>query len=108
MAANKKTKKMIKAEHKLQGPLEVILPDMVTEKGISDTADFIGVSKATLGYWLLKLGIVTRRICLGAGDSMTVRRHHAQTSKTFRVSGATSISEVSSTLGVEDSKDVSE
>ena len=49
----RKTKKMIAVEEKFHQPLEKILPEMVTDQGLSSTADQLGVSKATLGYWLL-------------------------------------------------------
>ena len=51
----RKTKKMIVVEERFHQPLEKILPEMVTDEGLSATADQLGVSKATLGYWLLKL-----------------------------------------------------
>ena len=63
----RKTKKMIAVEEKFHQPLEKILPEMVTAEGLSSTADRLGVSKATLGYWLLKLGINVRRVALAPG-----------------------------------------
>jgi hypothetical protein len=51
-----------------------MLPPLVTENGLSATAEQIGVSKATLGYWLLKLGIDVQRIALAPGDTLEVRR----------------------------------
>ena len=47
---------------------------MVTENGLSATADELGVSKATLGYWLLKLGINVQRVALAPGEFIEVRR----------------------------------
>jgi len=70
----KKTKKMVAVEEKFSQPLEKILPEMVTEQGLSATADYLGVSKATLGYWLLKLGITVRRVALAPGESLEVKR----------------------------------
>ena len=66
----RKTKKMLEVEVKWGGPLEKMLPELVTEHGLSHTADYLGVSKATLGYWLLKLDIVTRRVALAPGYSL--------------------------------------
>jgi hypothetical protein len=71
---NRKTKKMAAVEERYQQPLEKMLPQLVTEHGLSATAEQLGVSKATLGYWLLKLGINVRRIALAPGDSIRVRR----------------------------------
>ena len=70
----RKTKKMIAVEEKFHQPLEKMLPEMVTEQGLSSTADELGVSKATLGYWLLKLGITVRRVALAPGESLEVKR----------------------------------
>ncbi len=70
-----KTKKMIVVEQQFKERLETLLPKMVTARGLSRTADQLGVSKATLGYWLLKLGIKVRRVALGPGDTLTLERH---------------------------------
>ncbi len=70
----RKTKKMLLVEEKFRQPLERILPEMVTDRGLSSTAEELGVSKATLGYWLLKLGIDVRRVALAPGESLEVKR----------------------------------
>ena len=70
----RKTKKMIAVEKVPQQPLEDMLPKLVTDYGLSATADSLGVSKATLGYWLLKLGINVQRVALAPGDSLEIKR----------------------------------
>ncbi len=70
----RKTKKMQAVENKINQPLERVLPEMVTDQGLSATADALGVSKATLGYWLLKLGINVRRVALAPGETLEVKR----------------------------------
>ena len=70
----RKTKKMIAVEAKMGMPLVQVLPDKVTEIGMSATADELGVSKATLGYWMLKLGINVRRIALAPGETIRIER----------------------------------
>ncbi len=72
--ATRKTKKMLAVEERFRQPLEKILPDMVTEQGLTATADYLGVSKATLGYWLLKFRINVRRVALAPGDSLQITR----------------------------------
>jgi len=70
----RKTKLMQQVEDRYQRPLERLLPEMVNEKGLSYTALELGVSKATLGYWLLKLGINVRRVALAPGETLEVKR----------------------------------
>ena len=70
----RKTKLMQRVEKEHQRPLERLLPEMVNERGLSTTADDLGVSKATLGYWLLKLGISVRRVALAPGETLEVKR----------------------------------
>ena len=70
----RKTKLMQRVEDNQQRPLERLLPEMVNEKGLSVTAEELGVSKATLGYWLLKLGINVRRVALAPGETLEVKR----------------------------------
>ncbi len=70
----RKTKKMAAVEETLGEPLEKVLPEMITEEGLSATADRLGVSRATLGYWLLKLGINVRRVALAPGESLEIKR----------------------------------
>ena len=70
----RKTKLMQRVEKEFQRPLERLLPEKVNEVGLSATADELGVSKATLGYWLLKLGINVRRVALAPGETLEVKR----------------------------------
>ena len=71
----RKTKLMQRVERDHDGrPLERLLPEMVNELGLSGTAAELGVSKATLGYWLLKLGINVRRVALAPGETLEVKR----------------------------------
>ncbi len=70
----RKTKLMQRVEREHQRPLERLLTEMVNELGLSATADNLGVSKATLGYWLLKLGISVRRVALAPGETLEVKR----------------------------------
>lgn len=60
-------------EERLNRPLEMALPDLINEHGLSRTAELLEISKATLGYWLLKLGIETRRVALKPGEHLEIR-----------------------------------
>ncbi len=70
----RKTKLMTRVEDKYQRSLERLLPEMVNQNGLTATAQELGVSKATLGYWLLKLGINVRRVALAPGETLEVKR----------------------------------
>ena len=61
-------------EERYSRPLERLLPEMVNEKGITGTAEELGVSKSTVSYWLLKLGINVKRIALAPGETLEVKR----------------------------------
>ena len=70
----RKTKLMPRVEKEFSRPLENLLPEKVNEVGLSATAEELGVSKATLGYWLLILGINVRRVALAPGETLEVKR----------------------------------
>jgi len=70
----RKTKLMQRVEKEFSRPLERLLPEKVNEVGLSATAEELGVSKATLGYWLLQLGINVRRVALAPGETLEVKR----------------------------------
>ena len=70
----RKTKRRQRVEKELQRPLERLLPEKVNEIGLSSTAEELGVSKATLGYWLLKLGINVQRVALAPGETLEIKR----------------------------------
>ncbi len=70
----RKTRLMQQVEGRYRQPLERLLPQMINERGLSATAQYLEVSKATLGYWLLKLGINVHRVALAPGESLEVKR----------------------------------
>lgn len=74
MVRGKKTKLMLSIERKYQRPLERVLTEMFNEKGLSKTAEELGVAKATVGYWLLSLDINVQRVVLSPGETMEIRR----------------------------------
>ena len=63
------TKKKQKVVNKW-GPFVDFLPAMVTEHGLTGAADILGVTKATMGNWLLKEGIKTRFVATLPGDTL--------------------------------------
>ena len=70
----RKTRLMQQVEDRNRQPLERLLPEMINERGLTATAQTLEVSKATLGYWLLKLGINVRRVALAPGETLEVKR----------------------------------
>ena len=70
----RKTNLMLRVEKEFDRPLERLLPELVNEQGLTATADAIGVSKATLGYWMLKLGINVRRVAVALGQVLEIKR----------------------------------
>ena len=78
----KKTNKMLAVEAKFKSPLENLLPKLVDENegSLSATAEYIGVSKATFGYWLMKMGITVRKVLVIQGQTIKVVRDGDETS----------------------------
>ncbi len=70
----RKTKLMLRVERECGRLLEELLPERVNDVGLSATAEELGVSKATLGYWLLKLGISVRRIAVSPDEVVEIRK----------------------------------
>lgn len=70
----RKTKLMLRVEREFDRPLERLLPELVNVQGLTSTADTLGVSKATLGYWMLKMGINVHRVAVAPGEVLEVIR----------------------------------
>ena len=70
----RKTRLMQHVEKRFKQPLERLLPEMINEVGLTATAASLEVSKATLGYWLLKLGVNMRRVALAPGETLEIKR----------------------------------
>ncbi len=90
----RKTKLMLRVEKEQGRPLVRLLPEMIHNLGLNGTAEELGVTRATLAYWLLKLGINVRGAALASGEkSLEVVPDFASTaiprSKRPRIRGAT-------------------
>jgi len=67
----RKTNLMQRVEREARGEkLETLLPRRINAIGLSATADELRISKATLGYWLLKLGITVQRVAVVAEETL--------------------------------------
>ena len=70
----KKTPKMLSVEKRIRRPLERAVPELVNEHGLTGAAKRLNISKATLSYWMLKLGIQMRHVALAPGETIEVKR----------------------------------
>ena len=66
------TKLMRQVEAKFQRPLMILIPELAEVYDLTECAEEMGISKATLGYWMLKLGIEVRRIAVCPGETLEV------------------------------------
>ena len=66
--------RMHEVEQRFNRPLERLLPELINQKGLSATAEELGIKTATLNYWLLKLGISVRRVALAPGETLEIKR----------------------------------
>ena len=71
---SKKTAKMLGVEKKFKRELEKIIPELVNELELTGAANQLGVGKATLSYWMLKLGIQFRKVALAPGENIEIKR----------------------------------
>ena len=72
LRAARRTKLMRRVEEKFSRPLVDLIVEGVNIKGLSRTAEELGVSKATLGYWILKLKIEQHRVLLKPGQTFQI------------------------------------
>jgi transcriptional regulator with PAS, ATPase and Fis domain len=70
----RKTRLMQRVEQEQGRLLENLLPERINDVGLTDTAQELGISKATLGYWLLKMNIQVKRVALRPGESIEITR----------------------------------
>ena len=70
----RKSSKMLAVEKRHRRPLEDLLPEMVNDHGLSETAKRLGLSKATLGYWMLKFQIRVERVALRPNEEIRIER----------------------------------
>ena len=67
-----KSPKMQEIEARFGRELEDLLPDLVNEHGQGETAKLLGVSRATMGLWLMKFGIAVRFVALRPGEGIEI------------------------------------
>ena len=70
----RKSLRMREVEREYGKSLEVLIPELVNVSNQSETAELFGISKATLGYWMLKLGIRMARKATLPGEILQVAK----------------------------------
>ena len=70
----KKTKLMRRIDAQQGRPLERFLPDRINQVGLTACAEELDVSKATPGYWMLKLGVEVRRVVVRSGETIVIHK----------------------------------
>ena len=73
----RKSKLMRQVEERFGEPLESLLPKMFNERGWAGTAVALGISKPSVGYWMLKLGIRVKMVVLEPGAYAEIDRSAA-------------------------------
>ena len=63
---------MKEVEERFQQPVETLLPEIINQHGLTHAAAELGVSAATISYWMLKLGIQCRVALSGMGVDPSV------------------------------------
>ena len=71
---SQKTKTMKRVEEEQGESLQTLLPRCINELGMTGAADALSVSKSTIGYWCLKLGIAVQRVALVPGEKVVIRK----------------------------------
>lgn len=69
----RKTKAMKEAEERVGATISEYLISEMPRIGITGCADRLGVSKATLGYWILKLRLRRETVLLRPGEVIYVQ-----------------------------------
>jgi len=73
MYARRKSQRMLATEVRFNQPLETLIPQLINELGSqSAVADQLSISRATLCYWLLKLGVTVARVAVNDTQAVTV------------------------------------
>lgn len=70
MPIKKKTELMLRVQRENDDELiETLVPRVVQEKGVTQAASGLGISKATMSTWILKLGLSYERTLAPLGSA---------------------------------------
>ena len=68
-----KSPAMLQAEEAHGERLELLLPRLINTVGLTKAADELGISKSSINYWCMKLGIVRQVVALVPGERVEIR-----------------------------------
>ena len=71
-----KTSAMLHVEETKGERLELLIPRLINTVGLSKAADELGISKSSMNYWCMKLGIVRQVVALVPGERVEIRGKH--------------------------------
>jgi hypothetical protein len=71
-----KTPGMLHVEKEKGEILELLIPRLINTVGLSKAANELGVSKSSVNYWCMKLGIVRQVVALVPGERVEIRGKH--------------------------------
>jgi len=71
-----KTAAMLQVEEIKGERLELLIPRLINTVGLSKAADELGISKSSMNYWCMKLGIVRQLVALVPGERVEIRGKH--------------------------------
>jgi hypothetical protein len=67
---------MLHVEETTGERLEILIPRLINTVGLSKAADELGISKSSINYWCMKLGIVRQVVALVPGERVEIRGKH--------------------------------
>ena len=74
MSANShKSTAMLHAEEIHGERLELLIPRLINSVGITKAAGELGISKSSINYWCMKLGIRRQMVALVPGERVEIR-----------------------------------
>lgn len=71
-----KTAAMLQIEAEKGEPLELLIPRLINSVGFGKASEELGISKSSMNYWCMKLGIVRQVVALVPGERVEIRGKH--------------------------------
>ena len=68
-----RTPAMLEVEEARGERLEILIPRLINTIGLTATATELGISKSSVNYWCMKLGIIRQMVALVPGERVEVR-----------------------------------